>query len=434
MKRFALGFAALFLVVFINFLYEKLSRLTHFTVTPDTKIDPNSELAKYVTQEEIDDFAFRYWDIDEYEENNATLNALRNLLRLKDTDKILNFMTRNGLGADVKMKANTTPLIYASFYDDETTAKRLMEMGANAHAKDNYKLSPLAYAIENNSTKTVKLLLDSGVRLEEVKAVQFYLTHAVYALIDSIVIDKDDVHINYGFMDIDSKDAVEPFHYVISNNLLEISKMFFELGYKPECKFNAQRYEEFDCFDRLSIIPNYEPMLNLLLDNNVSGQPTSEELKGAYKKCHDKVGVFTAAKEGYIYKMNQGRDEESEEKIKKKYDKYKYAPYSLLYEDGLLQYKPKPPNLEQIKRFDDTINFYSKHCLDENATFKDTESFVKWTNEEERRENVLRFLEAHKNNPAKVIYIDANISSQDKEKLISNKLIQKLRSKDAAER
>ena len=434
MKKFALGFTALFLVVFVNFLYEKLSRPTHFTVTPDTKIDPNSELAKYVTQEEIDDFAFRYWDIDEYEENNATLSALRNLLRLKDTDKILNFMTRNGLSADVKMKANTTPLMYASFYDDETTAKRLMEMGANAHAKDNYKLSPLAYAIENNSTKTVKLLLDSGVRLEEVKAVQFYLTHAVYALIDSIVIDKDDVHINYGFMDIDSKDAVEPFHYVISNNLLEISKMFFELGYKPECKFNAQRYEEFDCFDRLSIIPNYEPMLNLLLDNNVSGQPTSEELKEAYKKCHDKVGVFTTAKEGYIYKMNQGRDEESEEKIKKKYDKYKYAPYSLLYEDGLLQYKPKPPNLEQIKRFDDTINFYSKHCLDENATFKDTESFVKWTNEEERRENVLRFLEAHKNNPAKVIYIGADISSQDKEKLISNKLIQKLRSKDAAER
>ncbi|WP_231679327.1 hypothetical protein [Campylobacter showae] len=34
----------------------------------------------------------------------------------------------------------------------------------------------------------------------------------------------------------------------------------------------------------------------------------------------------------------------------------------------------------------------------------------------------------------KVIHIDANISSQDKEKLISNKLIQKRRSKNAAER
>ena len=433
MKRFALGFAALFIVVFVNFLYEKLSRPTHFTVTPDTKIDPNSELAKYVTQEEIDDFAFRYWDIDEYEEHNATLNALRNLLRLKDTDKILNFMTRNGLSADVKMKTGTTPLMYASFYDDETTAKRLMEMGANAHAKDNYKLSPLAYAIENNSTKTVKLLLDSGVKFDEVKAVQFYQNHAIYSLINSIVVDKDDVHINFDFADTDSKDAADPFGYAIANNLLEISKMLFELGYKPECKFKAQRYEEYDCFGRLSIMPNYEPMLNLLLDNNVSGQPTKGELKKAYKECYDNVKYYTKEKENYIYKMNKGRDEEGEARLRKN-DNYRHLCTECLYHEGLLKYKPKPPDPEQIKRFDDTINFYSKHCLDENATFKDTESFVKWANEEERRENVLRFLKAHKNNPAKVIYIDANISGQDKEKLISNKLIQKRRSKNAAER
>ena len=434
MKKFALAFTALFLAVFVNFLYEKLSRPTHFTVTPDTKIDPNSELAKYVTQEEVDDFAFRYWDIDEYEENNATLSALRNLLRLKDTDKILNFMKRNGLSADVKTKANTTPLMYSSFYGDEVTAKRLIDMGANAHAQDNCKLSPLAYAIENNSTKTAKLLLDSGVRLEEIKAVQFYQNHAIYSLINSIVVDKDDVHINFDFADTDSKDAADPFGYAIANNLLEISKMFFELGYKPECTFKAQRNEEFDCFGILAHMPNYEPMLNLLLDNNVSGQPTSEELKEAYGKCYIRHKWAVKYKEKYIYKMNKGRDEEAEKKIKKKYDKYKYAPYSLLYEDGLLQYKPKPPDPEQIKRFDDTINFYSKHCLDENATFKDTESFVKWANEEKRRENVLRFLEAHKNNPAKVIYIGVDISNQDKEKLISNKLIQKLRSKNAAER
>ena len=139
--------AVLFYLSYLGVKFDKFGSSTvptGFTVTPDTKIDPNSELAKYVTQEEVDDFAFRYWGIDEYEEHNATLNALRNLLRLKDTDKILNFMKRNGLSADVKMKANTTPLMYASFYDDETTAKRLMEMGADARAKDNYKLSPLA--------------------------------------------------------------------------------------------------------------------------------------------------------------------------------------------------------------------------------------------------------------------------------------------------
>ena len=141
-------YAALFLGLYLLAdrygLFSKFNSPTRFVVTVDTKIIPGSKLSKYVTQEEIDDFGFRYWDIDEYEERNATLSALRNLLRLKDTDKILNFMKRNGLSADVKMKANTTPLMYASFYDDETTAKRLMEMGADAHARDSYKLSPLA--------------------------------------------------------------------------------------------------------------------------------------------------------------------------------------------------------------------------------------------------------------------------------------------------
>ena len=379
MNKLALGLSALCLIVFVNFIYEKLSGPTRFVVTADTKIIPGSELSKYVTQEEIDDFAFRYWDIDKQIKDDAFAENFRKLLKSKQTDQILKFMQDNNISIDSPVIDGVTPLMYASFYDDEATAKRLIDMGANARAQDNYKLSPLAYAIENNSTKTVKLLLDSGVRLEEVKAVQFYLTHAVYALIDSIVIDKDDVHINYGFMDIDSKDAVKPFPYVISNNLLEISKMFFELGYKPECKFNAQRYEEFDCFDRLSIIPNYEPMLNLLLDNNVSGQPTKEELKKVYEECYDNVKYYTKEKENYIYKMNKGRDEEGEARLRKN-DKYRHLCTECLYHEGLLKYKPKPPDPEQIKRFDDTINFYSKHCLDENATFKDTESFVKWAN------------------------------------------------------
>ncbi|EKU11002.1 ankyrin repeat domain-containing protein [Campylobacter showae] len=234
MKKFALGFTALFLAVFVNFLYEKLSRPTHFTVTPNTKIDLNSELAKYVTQEEIDDFGFRYWDIDEYEENNATLNALRNLLRLKDTDKILNFMTRNGLSADVKMKAGTTPLMYASFYDDETTAKRLMEMGADAHAKDNYKLSPLAYAIENNSTKTVKLLLDSGVKFSNKEKIQRYLKAPQNDRIKSLTIDGDNIfveyEVKYGQKNEGSKGWILPFDYITFGNFTEMLQILFSMG------------------------------------------------------------------------------------------------------------------------------------------------------------------------------------------------------------
>ena len=383
--------AVLFYLSYLGVKFDKFGSSTvptGFTITPDTKIDPNSELAKYVTQEEVDDFGFRYWDIDEYDENNATLNALRNLLRLKDTDKILNFMTRNGLSADVKMKANTTPLMYASFYDDEVTAKRLIDMGANAHAKDNYKLSPLAYAIENNSTKTAKLLLDSGVRLEEAGRIQLYLDYALYDFIDSIVIDKDDIHINFDFPDTDSKGASDPFAYVIANNLLEISKMFFELGYKPECTFKAQRNEEFDCFGILAHIPNYEAMLNLLLDNNVSGQPTSEELKEAYKKCHDT----------YIW-------------------------YKIRWIDGENINKKRPFYVDM------PIKNLEKYCTEPDGTFQDVRTFMSWANEQKKMDAIIRIGDTDK-----VIYIDANISSQDKEKLISNKLIQKRRSKNAAER
>ena len=383
MKKFALSFTALFLIVFVNFIYEKLSRPTHFTVTPDTKIDPNSELAKYVTQEEVDDFGFRYWDIDEYEENNATLNALRNLLRLKDTDKILNFMTRNGLSADVKMKTNTTPLMYASFYDDETTAKRLMEMGANAHAKDNYKLSPLAYAIENNSTKTVKLLLDSGVKFSNKEKIQRYLKAPQNDRIKSLTIDGDNIfveyEVKYGQKNEGSKGWILPFDYITFGNFTEMLQILFSMGYFDE---NGNYFKD------MEYMPNYEPMLNLLLDNNVSGQPTSEELKEAYKKCHDT-----------------------------------YLWYKIRWIDGENINKKRPFYVDM------PIKNLEKYCTEPDGTFQDVRTFMAWANEQKRMNAIIRI-----GDTAKVIYIGADVSSQNKEKLIPNKLIQKLRSKDAAER
>ena len=416
MKKFALGFAALFLIVFVNFLYEKLSRPTHFTVTPDTKIDPNSELAKYVTQEEIDDFAFRYWDIDEYEENNATLNALRNLLRLKDTDKILNFMTRNGLSADVKMKAGTTPLMYASFYDDEATAKRLIDMGANAHARDNYKLSPLAYAIENNSTKTVKLLLDSGVKFSNKEKIQRYLKAPQNDRIKSLTIDGDNIfveyEVKYGQKNEGSKGWILPFDYITFGNFTEMLQILFSMGYFDE---NGNYFKD------MEYMPNYEPMLNLLLDNNVSGQPTSEELREAYKKCYIRHKWAVEDKEKYIYKMNQGRDEEAEEKIQRTNNKYKYAPYWHIYQDGLLQYKPKPIDPKKIEEFDKEINFYDPHCPDQNATFKDIRAFIKWANEMEKQDGIKSAIGRAESGMAQVIYIDSNRSKSDSNSNLQSK-------------
>ena len=111
--------------------------------------------------------------------------------------------------------------------------------------------------------------------------------------------------------------------------------------------------------------------------------------------------------------MNQGRDEEAEEKIQRTNKKYKYAPYWHIYQDGLLQYKPKPIDPEQIKRFDKTINSYFKHCPDENATFKDARAFIKWANEMEKRDGIKSAIGRAKKGMAQVIYVDSNRSKSD---------------------
>ena len=433
MNKLALSLSALCLIVFVNFIYEKLSGPTRFVVTADTKIIPGSELSKYVTQEEIDDFAFRYWDIDMQIKDDAFAENFRKLLKSKQTDQILKFMQDNNISIDSPLIDGVTPLMYASFYDDEATAKRLIDMGANTRAKDNYKLSPLAYAIENNSTKTAKLLLDSGVKFDEVKAVQWYRKTPFYHHIEKLIIDGDDVEIvfrdNYQ-VNKESKDAEGPMEYIVWHNYVEMADIVLASGYKPKLRDRSSSFPSLrdgsspfkhSHYALLDTIPNYEPMLNLLLDNNVSGQPTKEELKKAYDECYDNVKYYTKEKENYIYKMNQGRDEEAEEKIQRTNKKYKYAPYSLLYEDGLLQYKPKPIDPKKIEEFDKEINFYNPHCPDQNATFKDIRAFIKWANEMEKQDGIKSAIGRAKKGMAQVIYIDSNRSKSDSNSNLQSK-------------
>jgi len=433
LNKLALSLASLFLIFFVNFIYEKLSGPTRFVVTADTKIIPGSELSKYVTQEEIDDFAFRYWDIDKQIKDDAFAENFRKLLKSKQTDQILKFMQDNNISVDSPLIDGVTPLMYASFYDDEVTAKRLIDMGANPRAQDNYKLSPLAYAIENNSTKTAKLLLDSGVKFDEVKAVQYYIDPPFYNNIEKLIIDGDDVKIvfrdNYQ-VNKESKDANNPMRYIVWHNYVEMADIVLASGYKPKLRDRSSSFPSLrdgsspfkhSHYALLDTIPNYEPMLNLLLDNNVSGQPTKEELKKAYDECYDNVKYYTKEKENYIYKMNQGRDEEAEEKIQRTNKKYKYAPYSLLYEDGLLQYKPKPIDPKKIEEFDKEINFYNPHCPDQNATFKDIRAFIKWANEMEKQDGINSAIVRAEKGMAQVIYVDSNSSKSNSNSNLQSK-------------
>ena len=432
MNKLALSLAALCLIVFVNFIYEKLSGPTRFVVTADTKIIPGSELSKYVTQEEIDDFAFRYWDIDKQIKDDAFAENFRKLLKSKQTDQILKFMQDNNISVDSPLIDGVTPLMYASFYDDEVTAKRLIDMGANARAQDNYKLSPLAYAIENNSTKTAKLLLDSGVKFDEVKAVQYYIDPPFYNNIEKLIIDGDDVKIifedNYQ-VNKESKDADEPMGYIVSHGYVEMAELALASGYKPKLRnrpssFPGLRDDSspfiYSYYAVLDTIPNYEPMLNLLLDNNVSGQPTKEQLKKAYDECYKKRKGWIDDKENYIYKMNKGIDEEGEARLRKN-KKYQHLCTECLYHEGLLQYKPKPIDQKKIEEFDKEINFYNPHCPDQNATFKDIRAFIKWANEMEKQDGIKSAIGRAKKGMAQVIYIDSNRSKSDSNSNLQSK-------------
>ena len=429
-------YAALFLGLYLLAdkygLFSKFSSPTRFVVTSDTKIIPGSELSKYVTQEEIDDFAFRYWDIDKQIKDDAFAENFRKLLKSKQTDQILKFMQDNNISIDSPVIDGVTPLMYASFYDDEVTAKRLIDMGANARAQDNYKLSPLAYAIENNSTKTAKLLLDSGVKFDEVKAVQYYIDPPFYNNIEKLIIDGDDVKIvfrdNYQ-VNKESKDANNPMRYIVWHNYVEMADIVLASGYKPKLKempslFTGIRDENSTFLRSLYVAlqnyPNYEPMLELLLKYDVIGQPTKEELKKAYEECYKKRKGWIDYKENYIYKMNKGIDEEGEARLRKN-KKYEHLCTECLYHEGLLQYKPKPIDPKKIEEFDKDINFYNPHCPDENATFKDIRTFIKWANEMEKRDGINSAIGRAKKGMAQVIYVDSNRSKSDSNSNLQSK-------------
>lgn len=392
MNKLALSLAALCLIVFVNFIYEKLSGPTRFVVTADTKIIPGSELSKYVTQEEIDDFAFRYWDIDKQIQDGAFAENFRKLLKSKQTDQILKFMQDNNISIDSPVIDGVTPLMYASFYDDEATAKRLIDMGANAHAQDNYKLSPLAYAIENNSTKTAKLLLDSGVKFDEVKAVQYYIDPPFYNNIEKLIIDGDDVKIvfedNYQ-VNTESKDVNDPIGYIVTHNYVEMTELALASGYEPRFRNRPSSFPGpiddispfiYSYYAVLDTIPNYEPMLELLLKYDVVGQPTKEELKKAYDECY----------KSYRWHIDNWKEE---------IDKNQTIPILIRM----------------------SIKNGERYCPDKDGAFSDTYTFIRWANEKKKLKSMISFWDTLKGDPTKVIYVDSNRSKSDSNSNLQSK-------------
>ena len=390
MKSFKLRFiyAVCVLVVCALYLLAERSGLverkqTHFTVTSDTNVSKVPGLSKYVTQEEVESFAFRYWDID-YNSNPKNVFKepavdveLKRLLKSKQTDKILKFMKDNNLSVEHTMHGGVTPVMYSSFWDDTNTTQELIKLGADIHKKDEYKLSAMAYAIENNATKAVRLLLDNGVKFEEAEVVRNRLLPPNYNHIKSLQISDDGNFTLIYDTDYPMISIGEPnyfFSYLTNTNMYEIAKMALESGYKPyiwkfqnstvglrygnDIKkvvpegilndkaeptdgFDITEYD-FSLYDTFPGTPNYEPILKLLMQYNVGGQPSPEFLKRKYDDCH----------RNYIYSL----------------DSYYKINYDATY------YIPK----SEISLI---TTVYRKYCKDRNSTFKDVYEYTKFASE-----------------------------------------------------
>ena len=387
---------------------------TGFTVTPDTKIDPNSELAKYVTQEEIEAFGFGSSDIVCDKEKNATLVPLRAALDRKDTDFVVKFIKDNNLSVDVEMRDKRTPLMYSSFRNDVNTSNALINLGADIRAKDRFGLSPMAYAIMLNSVDTAKILLEKGVKFEEVEYVAYFILDSKdnYEWISTLTIDDDNITINYKvdpkYPDTDINnptcvktcdgEKVEPFKYVVSKNLPQMAELMLSTGYKPKefemgSWLEGIKEEEKNValeksgWALLDDYEDYEPMLEVFIKYDLPNAPTKEQLKEAYEVC---------------YKENQ-----IDKNFYKHYEYNKKRLDEIIISQGETPAKVNPVFFNFRKKL--RINHYEKHCPDENSTFTIRE-FIDWANDNKKMSSISSFTSSFENDPTKVIYIDSNRS------------------------
>ena len=368
----------------------KFSQNSHFTVTADTIIKPGSEISKYVTQEEVDSFALRYWDIDTYEvKNNSTMENFRQILKSKNTTNILNFMKDNNISVDTPLHYGVTPLMYASFYDDEKTMKEFIKIGADTNATDKYKLNALAYAIENNSTKTFKLLLDNGAIFDEDMIVQNYLNGPSYIWIKKIIIDGDDIKVEYrseyGTKQGKGVDPASAITYMVDLRLVEILQTLFDSGYKIKSHIDkncAKSFrDKFRCsyYYYLTTAPDYKKPLNILLDNNISMPVDDEFLKSEYDECYDSYKWYVNSKNKYIERIEVMGEAESfveQELVKRNPSVSIFSIYNKEY----LKPNPRKANIQTLKIYDLKIDKYREFCPYQDSNFKSIKYYINYKN------------------------------------------------------
>jgi len=209
---------------------------------------PVLRMDSYYSQEELDKKAERYRKEDlllnliDANETNEMLIPLRKALdtnNIKIVKEILE--SDNNISIDTNMIFNRRVLDYASFQNSEKLVQYLIDKGANIHHKDELGLNALAYAIENNATKTAKLLLESGVDVNEVKFVHNYLQHRIKGRYYPRT---------YLF---------SPLEYVAGNALIKMTELLLKYNIKEGCRVNSMGEYVPDCDERNSLYHALHP-------------------------------------------------------------------------------------------------------------------------------------------------------------------------------
>lgn len=100
------------------------------------------------------------------QETNETLKPLYKALMDKDSETVKQIIN-SGTSANVKMIGNRTPLHFSSYVNDAPTSEYLIKQGADIEAVDIHQRTSMYYALENNATDTVRLLMEHNATLPE---------------------------------------------------------------------------------------------------------------------------------------------------------------------------------------------------------------------------------------------------------------------------
>ena len=360
-------------------------KIKTFSVTADTNVSQVKGLSKYVSQEEVENFAFRYWDIDFAEvKKNPTMEQFRQILKTKDTARILNFMKDNNISVDEPLHKGVTALMYASFYDDENTMKELIKMGADIHKQDNHKISPMAYAMENNSTKAVKLLYENGVKFEEITMMQTalgVLGWGEYVEFEPYYDENNMPHIKYRtFEEMHYHEktymAENFFRTLLRNNQLDILELVLQSGYKPYLYGYYLGGDISKYTNNLAEADKYyiERAYNTKGSRTFADPKIELELMRFYNSLYFPIlqSPNPRPKIALLRKYNVPIDEwnPSKEFLKKLYNRECYGAWRS-------QFSPRKNGETYYLRIQDRqTKFLYENCLDKNGTFENIEEYI----------------------------------------------------------